>query len=142
MKKYSLVAEHLVEGQKVTLVFQGEFGGMVSIRTTYLGCRPAPHYQKCPDSMVGVSILHKPKGKRKSGYKTIGYNIPLIVYNGWRDIDTDSIVYNSLPSPYADVTVMESRYAMHDDRYFSELLAAMPDGVIFADVGGWYGGQE
>jgi hypothetical protein len=130
MKKHDLVAGHLVEGQKITLVYRGEFGGVAAIPTTYLGCRPAPHYQNCPADMVGVAILHKPKGKRKAGYKIIAYNIPLVVYDGWQDIDVDSLVYKPL-----DDHLQESRYAMHDNRYFSDLLAARPDGVIFADIG-------
>jgi hypothetical protein len=81
--------------------------------------------------MTGVSVLHKPRGKRRAGYKTVHYNIPLVVYDGWRDIDTDSLVFRPVGGG-----MKESRYAMHDGRYFTDLLAAWLDGVIFADIPG------
>jgi hypothetical protein len=129
VKKYNLVAEHLKEGQKITLVFQGELGGISAIPTTYLSCQPAPHYQNCVDAMIGVSILHKPAGKRTARHTTIAYNIPLAVYDGWQDIDTDSLVFKPL-----EAGVKISRYDMHDSRYFSDLIKAKPDGVIFVDM--------
>ncbi len=125
------LAECLAEGQKITLVYQGEFGGVTAIPTTYLGSRPAPHYQNCPASMVGVAIQHKPRGKRKAGYRTIAYNIPVVIYDGWKDIDVDSLVYKTL-----GVHMKESRYSMHDNRYFADLLAAWPDDVIFKHIPG------
>jgi len=129
MKKYNLVREHLSERQKITLVYQGEFGGLSIIQTTYLGCKPAPHYLNCCDSMVGVSICHKPRGKRKSGYKTISYNVPLIIYDGWQHIDANKIVFDRI-----DENTLKSKHTMHNNRYFSDLLRAMPDCVIFADM--------
>jgi len=129
MKKYNLVREHLSEGQKITLVYQGEFGGLSIIQTTYLGCKPAPHYLNCSDSIVGVSICHKPRNKRKPGYKTISYNTPLVIYDGWQHIDADEILFDRI-----DEDTRKSKYTMHDHRYFSDLLRAKPDCVIFADI--------
>jgi hypothetical protein len=131
MKKYNLVAEHLVKEQKITLVHRSEFGGVSATQTTYLGCRPAPHYENCPDDRIGVAIFHKPRTKRKARYRTIPFSTPLIVYNGWRDIDTDALVFRQLGDD-----LKESRHTMFDDRFFTELLAAIPGGVIFSDIPG------
>ena len=129
MKKYNLVRDHLSEGQKITLVYQGEFGGLSVVQTTYLGCKPAPHYLNCCDSMVGVRICHKPRGKRKSGHKTISYNVPLVIYDGWQHIAADEIMFNRVGED-----TLKSKYTMHDNCYFTDLLRAKPDCVIFADI--------
>jgi hypothetical protein len=131
MKKYNLIAEHLKEGQEITLVYQGEFGGVTAIPTTYLGSKPAPHYVNCPDDMIGVAILHKPRAKRKAGYRTIAFNVPLIIYDGWKDIDTDALVFKQL-----DDHLKESKHTMFDECFFTELLATMPVGIIFSDIPG------
>jgi hypothetical protein len=125
MKKYNLISEHLTEGQKITLVFQGEFGGVSAIQTTYIGCHPTPHYQNCPENMIGVTIAHRPRGNRKRYYKTISYNTPIVVYDGWVSIDTDNLVYKTTGDHLS-----ESRYAMHDSQYFFDLLKIKPNAIL------------
>ena len=129
MRKYNLINAHLTEGQRITLVYQGSFGGMSMAHTTYLSCAPAPHYQNCGDAKMGVSIRHKPWKKRSEKATTISFNTPLVVYDGWQEIDIDGLMYNQI-----DETLRESKYDMFDRRYFYDLLASYPDSVIFADI--------
>lgn len=132
MKKYNLVNNNLTEGQKITIVCTGGFGGMFVIQTTYSSCKPVSHYYNCPDSMCGVSIRHTPKGKRKLRQLAIGYDTSLVIYNGWHNIDADSIIYNT--SDLGDGITQESKYTMHDNKYFADLLKIKPNGIICTDI--------
>ena len=129
MRKYNLVNKHLQQGQKITLIYQGSFGGMSMEHTTYISCAPVPHYVNCGDAKMGVRIRHKPRSKHNEKSTTISFNMPIVVYDDWQNIDIDSLMYNQI-----DDTLRESKYDMLDRRYFYDLLASYPDGVIFADI--------
>lgn len=129
MVKYKMIQDHLREGQKITLAFGGEFGGIAAIQTTYLKSEPTEHYYHCPENLYGVKVYHKPKGKRRVYYSEISYITPLVVYDGWVDLDTDSIIYEDLGGGRR-----MSRYAMHDSRLFKELMERYPTGIIFHDI--------
>lgn len=129
MKKYKLFEENLHEGQKITIAMQGWVGGICVIQTTYSRCEPAPHYLNCPESKIGVKVIHKPKGKRSVYETTIDYITAVIVYDGWVDLDTDDVVYEDLGNGRK-----MSRYTMNDRRMFDDLLSKYPKGVIFSDI--------
>lgn len=129
MRKYNLFRENLKEGQRITIAMQGWVGGIWIIKTTYSGCEPAPHYVNCPEDKIGVKIVHKLKGKKNMCETTIDYISPIVVYDGWVDIDTESIIYENLGNGRKI-----SRYAMTDRRMFDDLLAKYPDPVIFSDI--------
>lgn len=130
MKKFTLFQENVQEGEKITVVVQGEFGGVIVIQMTYIGSEAADHYYNCPSDMYGVQLFFKPKGKRKIYRTTISYSTPLIVYKGYVNIDAESIVYRQCGNSKI------SRYGMHDPRYFTDVLEKHPNSVLFSDIPG------
>lgn len=130
MKKFSLFQENVQEGEKITVVVQGEFGGVVAIQMTYIGSEAIAHYYNCPSDMYGGRLVFKPKGKRRAYETRIDYSVPLIVYKGYVNIDTESIVYRTCGNSKI------SRYGMHDPRYFTDVLKKYPNSVLFSDIPG------
>lgn len=131
MKKFELVNSKLTKGQKITIVSGGEFGGLYAVQTIYESCKPNRHYQDCPESMMGVTILHTPKRKRKMYQTGISYNTPLVIYDGWIDIDTDNIMFDTLEEN-AKCTVRQSKYTMFDNRYFEDLVNQYGKGIVMS----------
>lgn len=129
MKKFKLFEKNVKYFQKLTVVYGGEFGGLTAIQTTALNWTVLPHYYNCPENMNGVVLEHKPREKRSTRKLNISYNTPLVVYDGWLDIDTESIVYKKVRE-----NVHESRYDMHSKQYFYDLLEQYPDGILFTDI--------
>ena len=127
MKKYNLVNEALKEGQKITIVSTNSFGGLYVIQTVYNSCKPALHYQNCPDDKIGVTIVHKPKRKRSFFKTTIDYNADMIIYDGWVDINTD-VLYNIERKD--GVTIKHSKYTYFDVRNFEEIIKHYGKGVV------------
>ncbi len=128
MKKYKMFQESVKEGDKITVVTQGSLGGVTVSQMVYIGSSPSDHYYNCPQDMCGVTLTFKPKGQRTYYKTTVDYITPLIVYSGYVDIDTDSIVFLT----FGNAKI--SRYTMHDPRYFTEILEKYPKGVIFCDI--------
>ena len=141
MGKYEQVANSgLKQGDKITLVAESEFGGMWAVQSVFDHAEISRHYQNCPESMYGVRIYHKPKGKRKLYASNISHNVPFAIYRGWVDIDTESIIYNIKPLTEEDkavgiIQIRESKYGSFDPRYFTDLKKIYPDYLIF-DMGG------
>ncbi len=129
MKKYNLVKENLTEAQKITLAFQGDFGGIVAIQALYIRCEIAPHYANCDESLNGVKLIFKQKSKRTASCKTISYNVPLVIYNDWLEIDADTILYEDKGDG-----IKEGKYLAHDNQYFYDLIEKYPDNIIFSDI--------
>ena len=131
VKKFELVNSALTKGQKITLVSGGEFGGLYAVQTVFDSCKPNRHYQDCPESMIGVTILHTPKHKRKMYQTGISYNTPLVIYDGWVDIDTDSLMYETLEE-HDDYTLRKSKYLSFDNRYFTDLISQYGKGIVMS----------
>lgn len=129
MKKYNLIKNALKEGQKITLVSQGEFGGMYSVLSTYYRCEQKEHYLNCPDNMIGVKIIHKPKSKQKFYETSLSYCTPLVIYDGWITINIDEILYKIIHSEDGILT-KESRYTMFDNNYFYDLIELYPNAIL------------
>lgn len=136
MNKYNLFQENVKQGDKITVVSQGEFGGVCISQMTYLGSEAAANYCGCPQEMYGVMLLFKPKGRRRTYKMTLEYSAPLIVYKGYVNINVGDIVYKRCGN-----TEM-SRYGMHDPRYFTETLERYPNGVLFSDISNQEEGQR
>lgn len=128
MKKYNLFQENVKEGNKITVVSQGEFGGVCVSQMTYLGSEPAAYYCGCPQEMYGVALLFKPKGRRRTYKMTLEYSALLIVYKGYVNINVGDIVYKRCGNAKI------SRYGMHDSLYFTDTLKAYPNFVLFSDI--------
>ena len=128
MTKFELFQENVKEGDKITVVSQGEFGGLSVSQMTYIGSTPAPPYYNCPPEMNGVKLMFKPKGKRRVYEMTLVFSAPLIVYKGFVNIDADEIVFKKCGN------AKMSRYGMHDPRYFTETLEKYPNGILFSDI--------
>ena len=139
MGKYEQVINTgLKQGDKITLVSESEFGGMWAVQTVFDHAEISKHYQNCPESMYGVKICHRPKGKRKLYASNISYNVPFAIYKGWVDIDTENIVYNIKPltekEKAAGITqIRESKYTAFDPCNFADLKKAYPDYLVFSD---------
>lgn len=127
MKKYNLVNEALKEGQKITIVSTNSWGGLYVLQTVYHSCKPALHYQNCPDDKIGVAILQKPKNKRKLYQVTIDYNSDLIIYDGWVDVNTD-ILYNIEHKDGCEIK--HSKYTCFDVRNFEEIAKHYGKGIV------------
>lgn len=136
MNKTELFQKNVKEGDKITVVAQGEFGGLSVSQMTYIGSSPTPHYYNCPPEMNGVTLFFKPKGKRCAYKMTLEYSAPLIVYKGFVNIDADEIVFKKCGN------AKMSRYGMHDPRYFTEVLEKYPNKVLFSDIPNLEEGQQ
>ena len=120
MKMYQEFSNKLNKGQKITLVSFGEFGFLGMTQTTFEEVTPKNHYQNCPEDMIGVQLIHKPKRKRTAYRKIISYNNSVLVYDGWVDIDMDSIQYNQI-----DKYTRETKYSCFDSRYMTDVESAI-----------------
>lgn len=127
--KYNTVVQTLQAGQKITLCFMGEFGGISTIQTEYIKSENSSHYLNAPEDKDGVKIHHKPKRKRQAYTTNISYITPVVVYDGWIDVDTDSIVYETVSND-GGMTIKTSRYAMHDSRLFTDLIQKYPNTIL------------
>ena len=130
MKKFELVKENLTKGQKITMVTCSEFGGMNAIQTVYSHCEIAPHYVNAPIEQDGVHIFHKPIDKRCMYSNTISFVTPLVIYDGYVDIDVESILFDFEETPI--MQIRNSKYTMHDTQMWRDLEEKYPD-YIFAD---------
>lgn len=128
MKKYNLFQENVKEGDKITVVTQGEFGGLFISQMTYIGSTPAEHYCGCPQEMYGVTLLFKPKRRRNTYKITLEHSTPLIVYKGYVSINADEIVFKKCGN------AKMSRYGMHDSRYFTDTLKEYSENILFSDI--------
>lgn len=126
MKKYELFQENVKQGDKITVVTSGSFGGMCVIPMTYESSSPSPHYYNCDEELNGVELIGTPKGKRTLYKLTIDYNAPVIVYKGFVKIDAESIIYEKR----GDVKI--SRYTMFDPRFFTDCLEKYPSDILFS----------
>ena len=127
MRKYNLVNEALKEGQKITIVSTTEFGGLYVLQTVYHSCKPAFHYQNCPDDKIGVTIIHKPK-RKKTYYQTkIDYNADFIIYNGWVNINTDILYDIERKNGYE---IKHSKYTCFDVRNFEDIFHHYGEGIV------------
>jgi hypothetical protein len=130
MKKYELLKD-LKQGQKITIVSSNDMGFVYVIQTVYHERKPHHHYVDCPESMIGVTIVHKPKRKR-SLYKTvIDYNAQMLIYDGWIDVDTDCIYEIEEKD---GMTVKKSKYTAFDNRNFEEIKNHYSEGIIIEDI--------
>ena len=127
MKKYNLVNEALTQGQKITIVSTNSWGGLYVLQTVYHSCKPALHYQNCPEDMIGVTIIHKPKRKRTFYQSTIDYNSEVIIYDGWVDVNTD-ILYDIEHKDGA--VIRRSKYTCFDVRNFEDIVKHYGAGLV------------
>ena len=127
MKKFMLVNEALTEGQKITIVSTNSFGGLYVLQTVYHSCKPALHYQNCPESLIGVKITQKPKGKRNFYELTIDYNADLIIYDGWVNINTDILYDIENKNGYE---IKKGKYLSFDVRNFEEIIHHYGAGIV------------
>jgi hypothetical protein len=109
----------LKEGQKVTIVTNGEFGGIVVMQTTIDNMYPQAHYLNCPNDLYGVRLLHQPKGKRRLRENIISYNHHVLVYDGWIEVDEENIMFNKVENN--GYVVKSSKYLAYDVRYFYDV---------------------
>ncbi len=128
MKKFELFQKNVKEGDKITVVMQGSLGGVTVSQMVYISSSASEHYYNCPQDMCGVTLVFKPKGRRTTCKKTIDYDVPLIVYKGYTDIDVDSIMYLTCGNTKI------SRFGMFDSRYFTDILKKYPNGILFRDI--------
>ncbi|MCM3110003.1 SusD/RagB family nutrient-binding outer membrane lipoprotein [Lederbergia lenta] len=106
-----------MKGERVTIFKLGGFGFPVSIQVT-MDSALVEKYAQYSDSL---KIVHRPKRKRSLYSNRILPNESIIIYNGWIDIDLDSLTNNTLDSSEA-VTVRQSKYMSFDNQYLTDIL--------------------
>lgn len=134
MKMYNEMSSTLKEGQKITLITFGEFGFLGMSQTVFNSVKPKQHYQNCPENMIGVELIHKPKSKRTSYRKIIDYNNSVLIYDGWCQIDLDKIQYNygENTKPKLFEFMRSSKYPCFDERYFQDVLKTVKNKPILS----------
>ena len=115
-KMFDELFNNLEDGQKITLVGFGEFGFLGVTQTTFKDVFTKPRYQNCPVKYNDVVIRHQPKRKRTMFDKRMNCDSPVIIFNGWVDIDKDKIMYNQL-----NEFTRETKYTCFDKRYFTDV---------------------
>lgn len=111
-------------GKKVTIIGFGEFGFLAKTQTTIQEINKKPHYQNCPESMMGVELIHKPKGKRQMFRKRIESSSNVLVYDGWIDIDIEDIMYKK------EGIMQYTKYPCFDKRFLEDIIKTVTDTPI------------
>ncbi|QWU14406.1 hypothetical protein SAMN04487895_101716 [Paenibacillus sophorae] len=122
---FTEAVEALQPQTKVTIVKFTDFGFPVAIQTVidHVEVKPYAQYKE------SLKIVHKPKRKRSLYSNTILPYENFIVYDGWINVDIDSItktVIKETPS----MTVTQGNYACFNDNYLTDILSAVPETPI------------
>lgn len=129
MEKYNIISGlKLAEGAKITIVIQNDFGLDYVVKMRFIECNPLPHYYNCPEAQIGAEIIGVPQKKRSAYRYTIDYLTPFIIYDGWRDIDLESVLFEK--EERGDVTISTSRYFSFDRQKYIKISERYSDGIL------------
>lgn len=129
MEKYNIISGlKLTEGAKITIVSQNDFGFDYVVKMKFLKCSPSPHYYNCPNAQIGTEIIGIPQRKRRAYRLTIDYLTPFIIYDGWRDIDLESVLFEK--EERGSVTISTGKYAAFDSQKYNDILERYSDGIL------------
>jgi hypothetical protein len=106
---------------KVTIIMYSDFGFPYAINTI-IDSFEIKQYAQHKDSLF---ITHKPKGKRKLWEEVIKPYQSFIIYDGWLNVDIDSITKSVIRSD-SSMTVIQGNYKCFDKRYLTDIASAIP----------------
>ncbi|MEK4006364.1 hypothetical protein [Paenibacillus sp. FSL H3-0333] len=124
---FTEVASTIQPGQKVTIVKFSEFGFPYAVNTTIDSLVVKPYAQH-KDSLY---VTHKPKGKRKLWRDVFHPFQDFIVYDGWLNIDIDSLT-KKVVSSNSTMTIIQGNYNCFDRRYLSDIVSAVSQSPLVA----------
>jgi len=104
---------NLQQGQKVTLFYISDFGGIVNQMVTLDEVTNTKYAQHDK----AVKLTFTPRGKRKQYYNY--FYSTLIVYEGWLELPTE--VLNTVEKS-SDFTITKSKYLSCDKKQYDEIL--------------------
>jgi len=107
----------LEEGHKVTIVKFGCFGFAEAIQTKIYEIKERQHYEGATDK--DLVITHKAKGKRHISEDTTAYNLPLLVFDGWTNIDADTLQYEQI-----EKGTKKSKYTAFNNQIFNDIICS------------------
>ncbi|MCK5073276.1 MAG: hypothetical protein KAQ98_07600 [Bacteriovoracaceae bacterium] len=114
----------LKQGNKYTLVIQGEFGFLNAIQFTF----EAVNFAKYAQYNDSAALIFLPKRKRKLRQIQFYGNKSFILWEGWQNPDTE-IFGRSTPKseggPFS-ITVSKSKYSSFDSGYLEDALKSVP----------------
>ena len=103
----------LVDGQKLTLFYIGDMGGMIESRITF----NSVDFTKYAQYDNAVKITFTPQNKRKQYYKY--FYSTLLIYNGW--VELPKTVLNEIEQTN-DFIITKSKYGSCDNVQYDEIL--------------------
>lgn len=105
---------NLQQGQKITLFYINDFGGMSHTKITV----DKVEYAKYAQHDKAVKLIYKPQNKR-SLYCQYFYR-DMLVYNGW--LDLPETVLNTVENTGTGITITHSKYLSCDKRQYDEII--------------------
>lgn len=118
--EFTEVVEELTPDRKVTLVKFSEFGFPVLINTVIKNVEVKPYAQY----NESLRIIHKPKKKRSLFQNIILPKDELLVYDGWLNVDLDSITKVSLKEDDS-VKITQSKYMSFDRNFINDIVSTL-----------------
>ncbi|OMD67629.1 hypothetical protein [Paenibacillus odorifer] len=106
---------------KVTIIKYTDFGFPYAINTVIDSLVIKPYAQH-KDSLF---ITHKPKGRRKLWEEVILPYQSFIIYDGWLNVDIDSLTKKVISSN-SQLTVTTTNYVSFDKRYMTDIVSSIP----------------
>ena len=105
----------LVSGQKITLYYFSDFGGIIESRGTY-DSFIADSYAQYDDA---VKLIYRPEKKRNLYYKWFYKEV--LVYDGWQTLP-ESVLWDVSYNATLGVTTKKSKYLSCDRKQLDDIL--------------------
>lgn len=122
--EFAEVLEQLTPDRKVTLIKFSEFGFPVLINTVIKSVEVKPYAQY----NESLRIIHKPKNKRSLWQNIILPQDELLVYDGWLNVDLDSITKETLKENES-VKVTQSKYSSFDRSFIADIVSTLGEPI-------------
>lgn len=123
--EFQQATEQLTEGRKVTIVKFSDFGFPV-VMNAVIDKVVVERYAQYTESL---EIVHKPKRKRSLYSTRIFPKDSMLVYEGWLDIDTDSLT-STIVKQDQHVTVRQSKYRSFDKQFIQDAIESISGNLI------------
>ncbi|ATF13666.1 hypothetical protein A616_17260 [Brevibacillus brevis X23] len=122
---FQQATEQLTHGRKVTIIKFSDFGFPVVINTVVERVLVEPYAQY----RESLNIIHKPKRKRSLYSNRILPKNTLLVYDGWLDIDVDSLTKRVVKQDQ-HMTVKQSKYLSFDKQFMQDAISNIKGKLI------------
>lgn len=118
----------LKSGQKITLCYRQEFGGLTSCHSKFYYCEKVPLYKNSSEDKYVLKIYYIPAGKKILRVCNISSRSCIVLFNGFVDIDVDEINYNVIYNN--GLKILESKYQHFSDEVFKDLVKKYPSYLL------------